>query len=135
MQPDREGSGVRRIAPEADPHLCVTFRGMPPSEELLHFARRCARRFADPTTGPLQLTVERDGRRYLVQLRVAGESAASEELDEDALLAIRNVFDRLSAEPPRGPARAAATPRRAWPPAGASSAATVVGPIRARRAR
>jgi hypothetical protein len=86
--------------------LTIRFVRMPPSEEVVYFARRCAHKCA--IAGPITIVVEASGGAaagggaggqadaiYEVRLEREGRLVVSER-DPEILLAVRNAFDRLA---------------------------------------
>jgi hypothetical protein len=104
-------ASVRNQSPESIPvpvpdQLTIRFVRMPPSEEVVYFARRCAHRCA--ISGPLTIAIEASGGAgagasasepadavYEVRVEQQGRLVVSER-DPEILLAVRNAFDRLA---------------------------------------
>jgi hypothetical protein len=89
----RTGSEPRASAAD----LTIRFLGGPPSEEVVHFARRCMARAG--VRGPTTLVLQwgRGGRKLGGEVRLELPSgAAVSERDPDVLLAIRNACERAA---------------------------------------
>jgi hypothetical protein len=80
--------------------LTVRFVGGPPIDEIVYWIRRCAER--QMAQGPLTVVVEQKpnkrGQAYDVRLERPDRVLLSER-DPNLMLAIRNAFERLPAEP------------------------------------
>jgi hypothetical protein len=76
--------------------LTVRFVGGPPIDELVYWIRRCAegRSVKGPLTVVLETTSHAASRRYEVRLERPDRILATER-DVNAMLAVRNAFERL----------------------------------------
>jgi len=80
------------------PGLAVTFRGQPPTEDIVYFAQRCAAKLRGHR-GLVVVVVEARPGTQRITIRGPGIGYIVAE-DPDAFLAIRNAFDRCSPEAP-----------------------------------
>ena len=103
-------SSTRNPSPDSvRAELTIRFVRQPPSEEVVYFARRCARKcaIAGPLTIVLEASAGSDGPAgiesgsgstdaiFEVRLEQEGRVVVSER-DPEILLAVRNAFDRLA---------------------------------------
>jgi hypothetical protein len=103
-------ASTRTPKPDSVPvpdQLTIRFLRMPPSEEVVYFARRCAHKCA--IAGPITIALEASGGPsagaggggepgelvYEVRLEQDGRLVVSER-DPEVLIAVRNAFDRLA---------------------------------------